>query len=224
MEFQSSFRATKRTDVDHGNTYESAPYGVNESYFGHPLSPGSKVGHDHAQHEHQKLQGEKWRAQRDATNPITGSDTTIDEWQARGQVSKDDKLSVRLINSDLTRDARLCWRSGSQHAHRITLERWSSHARCECRQAAKESLPEPWGCCEWKGLGEGQRAHVFNESVCVTTAAEPDYISQETGEPPRLERHAIPRATESQPEPGREPTRPFSEPWAAENTLTRTFR
>ena len=61
----------------------NTPYDVDESYFDHPLSPGSKFGHDHARHSHQKLLGEEWRAQRDATNPITGTDTRIDEWRAK---------------------------------------------------------------------------------------------------------------------------------------------
>eukprot|EP01043_Picozoa_sp_COSAG02_P000226 COSAG02_NODE_4_length_69935_cov_46.806590_34_plen_143_part_00 len=61
----------------------NTPYDVNESYFDHPLSPGSKVGHDQARHSHQKLLGEEWRAERDATNPITGSDTRVDEWRVK---------------------------------------------------------------------------------------------------------------------------------------------
>ena len=83
VEFQSTFRATKRADAVHGKTYEGAPYDVDESYFDHPLSPGSKVGHDQARHSRQKMLGEEWRAQRDATNPITGSDTRVDEWRAK---------------------------------------------------------------------------------------------------------------------------------------------
>lgn len=61
----------------------NTPYDVNESYFEHPLSPGSKVGHDHARHSHQTMLGEEWRAQRDATNPITGTDTRTEEWRAK---------------------------------------------------------------------------------------------------------------------------------------------
>ena len=61
----------------------NTPYDVDESYFDHPLSPGSKVGHDQARHSHQKLLGEEWRAERDATNPITGSATRVDEWRAK---------------------------------------------------------------------------------------------------------------------------------------------
>ncbi len=71
--------ATARQAVRRLNT----PYDVNESYFDHPLSPGSKVGHDQARHSHQKLLGEEWRAERDATNPISGSDTRVDEWRAK---------------------------------------------------------------------------------------------------------------------------------------------
>jgi len=61
----------------------NTPYDVNEAYFDHPLSPGSTVGHDHARHSQQKMLGEEWRAQRDATNPISGSDVRTDEWRAK---------------------------------------------------------------------------------------------------------------------------------------------
>ena len=61
----------------------STPYDVNESYFDHPLSPGSKLGHDSARYSHQKVLGQEWRAERDATNPIFGTDVRVDEWKAK---------------------------------------------------------------------------------------------------------------------------------------------